>query len=145
MKVLDLAGAQRLWNSIRTLVLSSATGTSYLASDDPNVIVTHKFTAGQADTALACRYGANNIVRGFVSGEDSVFVPMALLSELNPDTTLSAGTLPAGRFDTAAAGADMLFYDGNGVLHYCATATDAHAILTLAGAPTLAAADITIG
>lgn len=143
MKFLDKAGLQHLWAAMEARDGATAAA-DYLVSADPNVIVIHEFLAGRAETASAAVPGENNIVKGFVSGEDKVFVPQSLLRSLNPDTALSAGTLPAGEFSVSAAGADMLFYD-NGVLRYCKTAAETTAILTLGGSPALAAADIIIG
>ena len=150
MKFLDYAGVQRLWAAITAKVEAEvanasapAPGADYLVSNDRNLIVTHEFTAGVADAALAAIPGESNVVKGFVSGEDNVRVPLALLQSLNADTALAAGPLPSGKLGTTA-GADMLLYEA-GVLSYCATgATDATPILTLADAPALAATDITI-
>lgn len=151
MKFLDYSGVQRLWAAITAKVQAEvenasapAPGADYLVSNDRNLIVTHEFTAGVADAALAAIPGESNVIKGFVSGEDNVRVPLALLQSLNAGTALSVGTLPAGEFSVSAAGADMLFYD-NGVLRYCKTAAETTAILTLDGAPTLAATDIIVG
>lgn len=144
MKYLDKTGLQQLWAAIEARGNANAPAADYLVSTDPNIIVTHEFTAGLEETALAAVPGECNVVRGFVSGEDTVFVPLTLIRELNRDTALSAGTLPAGEYSVSTAGADMLFYEG-GVLRYCKTATETTAVLTLDGAPTLTAADITLG
>lgn len=146
MKFLDYAGVQRLWNAMRAHVATrTVDDAGYLTSADPNVIVTHEFTAGVADTALAAIPGESNVIKGFVSGEDAVLVPLALIRGVNPDTVLTVGALDAARFSTTTGGTDMLLYTGGGVLSYCDGNGDATAILTLDGAPTLAAGDILIG
>lgn len=141
MKFLDYSGLQRLWAAIQAFVLERAEA-DYLVSNDRNLIVTHEFTAGVADAALAAIPGESNVVKGFVSGEDAIRVPLALIRGVNASTALTAGTLPAGSFG-ATAGTDMLLY-ADGVLSYCDGEGNATAILTLDGAPTLAATDITM-
>ena len=147
MKFLDLAGVQRLWAAITAHVAAQVATAApaesdYLVSTDPNVIVTHEFTAGKEDIAIAALPGMSNVIRGFVSGEDKIHVPLALIQGLNAETTMAAGPLPSGKFGTTA-GADMLLYTG-GALSYCDGEGTATAILTLANAPALAAGDMTI-
>lgn len=142
MKFLDYAGAQRLWNAMLSR-LSGVETSNYLVSADPNIIVTHTLTPGVADTVLAARHGAANVIKGFVSGEDEIHVPLALLRELNPTTTLTAGPVSAERL-APLGGTDMFRYS-EGVLSYCATgATDATAILTLDDAPAMSSTDMSI-
>ena len=154
MKFLDYAGVQRLWAAITAKVEAEvanasapAPGADYLVSNDRNLIVTHEFTAGVADTALAAIPGTSNVIRGFVSGEDKIDVPLALIRELNPNTTLTVGPLAADRLAQSVE-ADKLYYDNGGIISYCPDAESFVPILLLDGGedgrPALAASDITL-
>lgn len=149
MKFLDTTGVARLWAAMTAhvaaqMATAAPAESDYLVSADPNVIVTHEFTAGKEDIAIAALPGMSNVIRGFVSGEDKIHVPLALIREINAETTLTAGPLDAARFGNGV-GADMLLYDNGGILSYCPDDDSFVPLLLLDGKPTLAATDITIG
>jgi len=121
----------------------------HLISTSPALIITSKGTPGEKNVYMASKWGANNHVDGFVSGEDTIKIPLATIQELNASTALTVGTLPAASFESSAtdpATADTIHYNtATGVLSYF-DGTDATALLTLDGspAPTVAADDIEI-
>lgn len=121
----------------------------HIISASANLIITSKGTPGEANVYMASKWGANNHVDGFVSGEDTIKIPLATIQELNASTALTVGTLPAASFESSATApttADKIHYNtATGVLSYF-DGTDATALLTMDGtpAPTVAAADIEI-
>ena len=120
----------------------------HLISTSP-ALITSKGTPGEKNVYMASKWGANNHVDGFVSGEDTIKIPLATIQELNASTALTVGTLPVASFESSATApttADKIHYNtATGVLSYF-DGTDATALLTMDGtpAPTVAAADIEI-
>lgn len=120
----------------------------HLISTSPNLTITAQGTAGEAETFMASRYGEYNHVAGFETGSDTIKVPLDVIKEIKTDTTITAGELDSAKFatgtDESAASADTLYYNTTtGVLYY-SDGTDATALITLDGKPTLAASDIQI-
>ena len=125
------------------------TSEHHLISASPDLIITTKGAAGDANTYMASKWGGSNHVAAFVSGTDTIKVPLETLQELNASTAIPAGALDAANFESANADpstADKIHYHtGTGVLSYY-DGTDATPLLTLDGAtaPTVAATDIEI-
>lgn len=120
----------------------------HLISTSPNLTITAQGTAGEAEAFMASRYGEYNHVAGFETGSDTIKVPLDVITALNASTALTAGELDASKLtsgtDQTAATADTLYYNTTtGVLYY-SDGTDATALITLDGKPTLAASDIQI-
>ena len=125
----------------------------HLISRSPNLIITTQGEAGVADVFMASKWGEYNHVAGFVSGEDKIQIPLAVIQEIcakwSLTTTLTKGPLPAEMFSDA--GDTIFWYASENQLQYVpnsvGTGDIAHVtVLTLDGtpAPTVAATDIEI-
>lgn len=112
----------------------------HLVSKSPNLIITTQGEAGAADVFMASKWGEYNHVAGFVSGEDKIQIPLALIQELNPSTTIAKGTLPAAKYGDSA---DQIEALGDKLL-YWVSGDEQYQLLTLDGNPTVVAADIEI-
>lgn len=126
----------------------------HLISKSPNLIITTQGEAGVADVFMASKWGEYNHVAGFVSGEDKIQIPLAVIQAICTEqgataTALTKGELPAAKFSDEG---DTIFWNsaGNQLLYMPAGigTGDIHpvCILTLDGTPgpTVAATDIEI-
>lgn len=121
----------------------------YIISASPNLIITTKggmLADGETNTYMTSKWGYYNHATGFYSGRDTIKVPLEVIKELNPSTTITKGRLPAAKFYTDGMSADCICYS-EGSLFY-STESDSSGrtveLLIMDDSPTVAAADILV-
>lgn len=112
----------------------------HMVSESDALTITAQASAGEGETFLASKNGASNHVAGFKTGEDKILVPLELIQEFNPSTTITKGTLPAEKYGDSA---DQIEALGERFL-YWVSGDEQHQMLTLDGNPSVVAADIEI-
>lgn len=135
----------------------------HLISKSPNLIITTQGEAGVADVFMASKWGEYNHVAGFVSGEDKIQIPLAVIQDVVAATAgasldIVKGALPAERFietseenlrsNSTYNHQNQIVYttDGGGKLYFvtCGDNCGVACLLTLDAKPALSAGDIEI-
>lgn len=114
----------------------------HLISKSPNLTITSKGAPGEENVFMASKWGEYNHVEGFETGKDKIKIPLDVIKEFNPSTTITKGTLPAAKYGDSA---DQIEALGDKLL-YWVSGEEQYQLLTLDGTPppTVVAADIEI-